>query len=102
MDFEGVGMTPDDYLILGEQQLLRLPEIERLNYFTRNLKKSIRKKSYWERNFHCFKNLKSCKVLRPFWDKNVDFIFIVDKVNCCNKYIFNSYRKIYIYKITEF
>ena len=39
MDFEGVGMTPDDSLVLTEHQLLpRLPEIERLNYFSGNLK----------------------------------------------------------------
>ena len=40
-------------------------------------------------NFHCFKKLKinfhCCKVFRPFWDKKVHFIIIVDKVNCCNK-----------------
>ena len=46
MDFEGVGMTPDDSLVLGEQQLLpRLPEIERLDYFTGNLKKLSARKA---------------------------------------------------------
>ena len=49
-------------------------------------------------NFYC------CKVLRPFWDKKVDFIIIIDKVNCCNKlhlpFLYCG-RKIYIYKNTE-
>ena len=60
-------------------------------------------------NFHSFKKLKSnfycckhTKVLRPFWDKKVDFIIIV---NCCNKlhlpFLYCG-RKIYIHKITVF